>query len=125
MARPSNTTPGDGHADVTPPVDHLALEPATATIELGASQPYQAFAVDKAGNRLREVTDQTGFYTISSVVLACAKASCTPTEVGDHTVTGTAHPGQRTVDGYGHPDGDRPGGQPATGADPGGDPCWD
>ena len=62
---------------VTPPVDHLELEPAKASIELGESQPDQAFAVDKAGNRLREVTDRTGFTITPSG--DCAKASCTPT----------------------------------------------
>src|SRR4029450_4019769 len=61
------------------------------------SQSYQAFAADKAGHRLGEVTDRTAFSISPSG--DCAKASCTPTQVGAHTVTGRLTLGQRTVQG--------------------------
>jgi Bacterial Ig domain len=70
---------------VRPRVDHLELEPAEASIVLGSSRSYQAFAVDETGGR-REVTDQTAF-TISPSG-ECSQASCTPTQAGDSTVTG-------------------------------------
>jgi Bacterial Ig domain len=74
---------------VDPVVDHLELEPNPATIELGDGVDYRAraFAKDKD---LGEVTGQTVF-TISQQgqpPTACQGATCTPTEEGDHTVTG-------------------------------------
>jgi hypothetical protein len=76
---------------VDPLVDHLRLEPNPATIKLGDSQAYQAFAVAKDGEELGEVTKQTVF-SISQQRQpsgSCKEASCTPATAGDHTVTGT------------------------------------
>jgi hypothetical protein len=86
---------------VTPPVDHLKLEPAEATIELGESQSYTARAVARDGTEQEEVTTQTVF-SVSQAGRpsgACTEASCTPTKVGDHTVTGRLTLGHRTVAG--------------------------
>jgi hypothetical protein len=70
--------------------DHLVLAPIDTTIELGESVTYTARAV--AGNEdLRDMTGQTDFSMrlAGQPPAACHGAICTPTEVGDYTVTGT------------------------------------
>jgi len=70
--------------------DHLVLAPIDKTIELGESVTYTARAA--AGNEdLRDMTGQTDFSMRlpGQPPVACHGATCTPTEVGDYTVTGT------------------------------------
>jgi hypothetical protein len=82
---------------VIKPPHHLRLEPADATIKLGGSQGYQAFAVAEDGEELGEVTKQTVF-SISQQGQpsgSCKEASCTPAKAGKHTVTGIFTPDDR------------------------------
>jgi hypothetical protein len=70
--------------------DHLVLAPIDKTIELGESVTYTAHAF--AGNKdLGAVTGQADFSMRlrDQSPTACHGATCTPTEVGDYTVTGT------------------------------------
>ena len=69
------------------PLDHLIIDPISATIIAGASQVYMATGSDAHGNFLGNLTADTTF-TISGGG-SCAGASCTSTVVGDHTITGT------------------------------------
>jgi hypothetical protein len=71
---------------IRPPPHHLLLEPSEQTIELGLGQTYRAYAVAEDGEVLGEVTDRTGFAITRSG--GCQEATCTPTQLGDHTVTG-------------------------------------
>ena len=75
---------------VIDPVVSLALKPAEATILVGTDQDYIAEGTTAAG-RTVNVTDQTGF-TITKPG-KCSQApgtvSCTASEIGDYTVTGT------------------------------------
>jgi Bacterial Ig domain len=94
------TVEGTATLEVTEPPeepDHLRLDPNPKTIQLGEQVTYKAFAEAKDNTELGEVTDQTDFSITPSG--DCSKASCTPTEVGDHTVTGRLTLGRRTVEG--------------------------
>jgi outer membrane protein assembly factor BamB len=68
------------------PLDHLVLNPASATITAGGSQAYTAEGFDAYGHSLGDVTSATTFIVIGG---SCTGASCTSTVPGDHTVTGT------------------------------------
>jgi Bacterial Ig domain len=81
------TIGGAARLRVTRRIDHLELQPASTLIELGESQTYTANAIAKDGTDLGDVTAQTVFTIIPSG--GCKEATCTPTKVGDHTVTGT------------------------------------
>jgi hypothetical protein len=81
---------------VDPVVDHLELGPNPASIELGGGQTYTAHAFAKTKD-LGEVTGQTVFSITPSG--SCQGPTCTPTEEGDHTVTGRLTLGDRTVEG--------------------------
>jgi parallel beta-helix repeat protein len=70
------------------PLDHLALTPASATIQAGGSQAYTAQGRDQYGNALGDITGATTF-TIAPDG-SCAAALCSATSAGAHTVTGTA-----------------------------------
>ena len=70
-----------------PPLDHLVLAPASATIVVGGSQAYTAEGFAANGADLGNVTPATTF-TISPDG-TCTGAICTPTRPGPHTVTGT------------------------------------
>src|SRR6266536_451090 len=80
------------------PFDHLDLQPAATSIELGASQGYIAYGVADGADPV-DVTTQTVF-TIKELNGSCVGASCTATEPGDYTVIGTlTRDGRRTVGG--------------------------
>jgi hypothetical protein len=75
---------------VTDPVVSLKLKPETAEIPVRTPQDYTAEGTTAAG-RTVDVTDQTGF-TITApgkCSQAPGKVSCTASQVGDYTVTGT------------------------------------
>src|SRR5215217_6598179 len=75
---------------VTDPVVSLKLKPETAEIPVRTPQDYLAEGTTAAG-RTVDVTDQTGF-TITApgkCSQAPGKVSCTASQVGDYTVTGT------------------------------------
>jgi hypothetical protein len=67
--------------------DHLVISPQTATVTPGTSQSYSAQAFDVAGASLGDITASTVF-TISPDG-SCSANSCTPGDVGSHTVTGS------------------------------------
>ena len=74
----STTTPG--------PMDYLELSPVEASITAGESQAYTAEGFDADGNSWGDVTATTTF-TVDGED-ECAAAVCSPTEAGDHSVTG-------------------------------------
>jgi hypothetical protein len=65
----------------------IRISPTTATIASGGSQNYTAEGFDGSGNSLGDVTGDTTF-TIEPDG-SCSGASCSATQAGDHTVTGT------------------------------------
>ena len=69
------------------PLDHLVLSPASATIDVGGSQPYIAQGRDQYDNSLGDVTAGT-IFTIAPDG-SCTGATCTASVAGAHTVTGT------------------------------------
>jgi hypothetical protein len=77
--------------EVTPPAVGLQLEPGSATIMLRDSQRYRARGVAVNGDLLGELTGQTGFTMTgpNGTTQECPGATCTPTEVGDYTITGS------------------------------------
>lgn len=81
---------GTATLEVTRP-DHLVLDPPDDTIELGKSVTYTARAQDYDKKDLGEVTEQTDFSMRlgDQSPTACQGSTCTPTEVGDYTITGT------------------------------------
>ena len=81
------TVEGTATLHVIKPPHHLELEPGEETIRLGDSQNYDAYTVAEDGERLEKVTERTLFELIQSG--SCQGATCTPTELGDHTVTAT------------------------------------
>jgi hypothetical protein len=64
----------------------LRLRPGTASIVVGASQPYRAFGIGPGGRRLGEVTARTVF-TIDKGG-SCDRRGCGAREPGTYTVTG-------------------------------------
>jgi hypothetical protein len=73
----------------------LTLSPSSATVSYGAAQTYAATAVDLSGNNLGDVTSATTFSIGPDG--SCSGASCTPTAVGSHTVTGNDNSGGGTA----------------------------
>jgi parallel beta-helix repeat protein len=69
------------------PPDHLALSPVSATKSVGQSQTYTAEALDQYENSLGDVTDSATFSIAPEG--ACAGATCTGSQAGAHTVTGS------------------------------------
>jgi hypothetical protein len=80
------TVQGTAALHVIKPPHHLVLKPSEQTIRLGLGQRFRAYAVAEDGEVLGEVTDRTSFAITPSG--ACQEAACTPTQLGDHTVTG-------------------------------------
>jgi hypothetical protein len=80
------TLEGTAILHVVKPPHHLELEPGEETIRLGRSQTYDAYTVAEDGEVLEKVTEQTRFELTPPG--GCQGPVCTPTEVGDHTVTG-------------------------------------
>ncbi len=66
-------------------LSRLVLTPASATIVVGGAQAYTAEGFDAANNSLGDVTSATTF-TVDGA--PCPGALCSPTAVGDRTVTG-------------------------------------
>ncbi|MGZ4319218.1 MAG: hypothetical protein ACXVRD_07830, partial [Gaiellaceae bacterium] len=70
----------------------ITISPDTASIQAGGSQPYTAEGFDSYGNSRGDVTGSTTF-TIApnggSTGASCGGASCTATQAGGYTVTGT------------------------------------
>jgi outer membrane protein assembly factor BamB len=66
-------------------VDHIVLTPASATIQGGSSQAYQAEAYDASGTDLGNVTGVTQFSITPDGT--CTAWTCTATVSGTHTVT--------------------------------------
>ncbi|TML89627.1 MAG: hypothetical protein E6G06_14165, partial [Actinobacteria bacterium] len=69
-------------------VDHIVISPASASITAGGSQTYTAQAFDASNNSLGDVTGSTTF-TISPDG-SCTGNTCTATQAGSHTVTGSS-----------------------------------
>ena len=67
--------------------DHLVLAPSSATIMFGGSQAFTATLFDAYNTALGDVTKATTFTVDGST--PCPAATCSPTTVGDHTVTAT------------------------------------
>ena len=81
-------TTGDGPPP--PPssnFDHIVIAPSQATIESGGSQAYTAEAFDTDGHSMGTVTASTSFSIAPDG--SCQGHTCTATQVGAHTVTGT------------------------------------
>ncbi|HEY8756080.1 MAG TPA: hypothetical protein VIN65_07000, partial [Candidatus Dormibacteraeota bacterium] len=89
-----STKTGTASLAVTPAaLDHLLLNPATASITAGTSQAYTATGYDQYNNSRGDVTSATTF-TIAkssdnSADGSCTGATCTTTLAVAHTVTGT------------------------------------
>jgi hypothetical protein len=66
---------------------HLVLAPANASVPYGSSQTYTATEYNANGANLGDVTGATTFTITPDGI--CSAATCTPTAVGAHTVTGT------------------------------------
>src|SRR5205814_3987467 len=69
------------------PLDHLALSPASSTINSGGSQAYTAQGRDQYDNSLGDVTSSTTFSISPNG--SCAGSTCMASATGPHTVTGT------------------------------------
>ena len=88
MTGNDNGATGTATLNVMPgAITHLALTPATATINAGASQGYTAIGLDSYNNPAGDVTNSTTF-TISPSG-SCTGASCTSNVADNDTVTGT------------------------------------
>lgn len=68
-------------------LDHIAINPASATIVAGGSQAYTATGYDRLNNVIGDVTAQTTFSITPDG--SCSGANCTATINGVHTVTGS------------------------------------
>jgi hypothetical protein len=93
---------GHGNSEQGKPKLHralarLVLSPAPASIRAGATLAYTAEGYDAAGHDLGDVTARTRFSI--SPDGSCAGATCTASERGQHTVTGTVHRGNRAISG--------------------------
>ena len=69
-------------------VDHIVINPASASITAGDSQTYSVEAFDAAGNSLGDVTAGTNFSI--SPDGSCSNNVCTATAAGLHTVVAIA-----------------------------------
>jgi hypothetical protein len=94
-AGPHTVTAEDGTVSATAALtftattlDHLVLTPAASSIAAGGSQAYTATGSDQYGNALGDMTAATTFSIAPNG--SCSGASCTATQVGPHTVTGTS-----------------------------------
>ena len=67
--------------------DHIVIAPSHATIEPGGSQAYTAEAFDTDGHSMGKVTADTNFSIGPDG--SCQGNTCTATQTGAHTVTGT------------------------------------
>jgi PKD repeat protein len=67
--------------------DHIVISPASATIQPGGSQSYTAEAFDTDGGSMGNVTANTSFSIAPNG--SCNGNTCTATQPGAHTVTGT------------------------------------
>jgi PKD repeat protein len=67
--------------------DHIVIAPSQATIEPGGSQAYTAEAFDTDGHSMGKVTADTEFSIGPDG--SCQGHTCTATQPGAHTVTGT------------------------------------
>jgi DNA/RNA endonuclease G (NUC1) len=78
---------GDPGGAVTPTVAHITVEPATATVEVGATQQFTATAFDASNNPIPGTT-----FTWSSSAAATVNSSglATGASAGDATITATA-----------------------------------
>ena len=70
-----------------PVFDHIVISPANATIQSGDSQSYTAEAFDSNGGSMGNVTGPTSFSIAPDG--SCNGNTCTATQPGTHTVTGT------------------------------------
>ena len=70
-----------------PGFDHILISPSNATIDPGDSQNYTAEAFDTDGHSMGKVTAATSFSISPNG--ACSGNTCTATQPGAHTVTGT------------------------------------
>lgn len=67
--------------------DHIVISPSNATIDPGDSQNYTAEAFDTDGNSMGNVTASTSFSISPNG--SCSGNTCTASQPGNHTVTGT------------------------------------
>jgi PKD repeat protein len=67
--------------------DHIVISPSKATIQPGGSQSYTAEAFDTDGASMGNVTATTRFSIGADG--SCTDATCTASQPGTHTVTGT------------------------------------
>jgi hypothetical protein len=70
-----------------PGFDHIVISPSNATIDPGDSQNYTAEAFDTDGNSMGNVTASTSFSISPNG--SCSGNTCTASQPGNHTVTGT------------------------------------
>ncbi len=77
----------DWTIDIPPVFDHIVLSPSDASIEVGGSQAYTAEAFDTDGGSMGDVTGATSFSIGPDG--SCSGATCSASELGEHTVTGT------------------------------------
>ena len=69
------------------PLDHLVVNPASATTAGGTYVTYQVEGYDQSGNDVGDVTDAATLSIAPNG--SCVAAQCTATTVGTHTVTAT------------------------------------
>ncbi len=77
----------DWTIDIPPVLDHIVISPRAASIEVGGSQAYTAEAFDTDGGSMGDVTEETSFSIGPDG--SCTGATCSASELGEHTVTGT------------------------------------
>ncbi len=77
----------DWTIDIPPVLDHIVISPPAASIEVGGSQAYTSEAFDTDGGSMGDVTEETSFSIGPDG--SCTGATCSASELGEHTVTGT------------------------------------
>ena len=77
---------GTASLQVNPgPLDHIAINPSSATIVAGTSQPFTVQGFDAVNNSLGDVTSASSFSIAPDG--SCSGSSCSATAGGPHTVT--------------------------------------
>ena len=73
--------------EIPPVLDHIVISPSDASIEVGGSLRYSAEAFDTDGGSMGDVTEETSFSIAPDG--SCTGATCSASQLGEHTVTGT------------------------------------
>ena len=124
LDQPNRASSGRRHPTGDRPGGQPGAEASRGDDRLGDCQPYTVEGTTADGRPVK-VTDQTVLsITAPQVRQAPGTVSCTPAEVGDHTVTATLdQPNRDQLRATATLTGDRPGGQPGAQAGRGDDPC--